>query len=464
MVVAAGGAAIGAKVILIEKNKLGGDCLYTGCVPSKALLHTAKVAYSINQSSNFGLKAKLQSPGLADVMAYVKKVIASIEPNDSPDRFRSLGVEVVFGQGKFSGPTRFEINNRSISARKYVVATGTRPFIPDIEGLGNVSYLTNENIFSVSENIGRLIVVGAGVIGIELAQAIRRLGSRVVVVSSGQNILAQEDKDLAEVIYTQLVKEGVDFHLGSSVRSVAQMDGEYQVDIRNSKGKSEVIKGTHLLIATGRRPNIEDLGLKAAGIQTTARGIIANRRLRSTNKKVFACGDVIGSYQFTHMAEHHAGIVLRNALFHIPAKTETRVIPWCIFTEPELARVGLSETEAINKNVTHEITQFPFSDIDRARTDNITEGFIKVVTGKKGKILGASIVGPQAGELIHEYVLAIKKGMNLGELSSLIHIYPTLAQINRRVADSYLKKRLTAKTRRWLKRLFSLRGNDQTEN
>jgi pyruvate/2-oxoglutarate dehydrogenase complex dihydrolipoamide dehydrogenase (E3) component len=460
LVVAAGGAAIGAKVILVEKNRLGGDCLYTGCVPSKALLHTAKVAQTVRDANHFGLNATLDKIQLADPMAYVQSVISSIEPHDSPERFRSLGVEVVLGQGRFSGSNLYYLNGRAIRARNYVIATGSRPLIPDIDGLGDTAYFTNENLFSVKENIEQLIVLGTGAIGIELAQAIRRLGSKVIIIGRGKNILGKEDNDLAKVVFEQLVDEGAEFRLGYSINNVKQRDGNIKLSLKDSSGKTEIVQGSHLLVATGRVPNIEDLDLDTANIKTRRSGIIVDNRMRTTNKKIFACGDVAGPYQFTHMAEHQAGVVLRNALFHLPAKTETRTIPWCTFTDPELARVGLSETEAIKNKVDHEVYRFSFSEIDRARTDSTTKGFIKVVTGRKGKILGAGIAGSQAGELIHEYALAIKKEMKLGELSSLIHIYPTLAQINRRVADSYLKSRLTPTAKRWIKRLFRLRGTD----
>lgn len=457
LVVAAAAAAIGAKVVLIEKDRLGGDCLYYGCVPSKTLLHSAHLAQQMRDAGRFGLDAVTPKIELARVMARVQEVIKGIEPNDSPERFRSLGVEVLMDQGHFVNKHTFMLVDRAIRARHFVIATGSRPRIPDLTGLDQVPYHSNETIFQQTEPVQQLIILGGGPIGVEMAQAFVRLGSEVSLVTRDQHLLPREDVDMASVVEDQLKADGVHISFKSEVRQISGQAGNIQMTIC-ADGADTQIKGSHLLLATGRQSNTEDLGLDQAGVITTARGIEVDRRLRTRNKRIFACGDVVNQHQFTHMAEHMAGVVIRNALFHLPARVETRVVPWCTFTRPELARVGLSEAEARQQSIAHRIYRFPVGDIDRARTDGITQGLIKIIASPKGVILGAAIVCDQAGELIHEYVLAMAKKMNLAELSSVIHIYPSLAQINRRVADQMLKEKLTATTRKWLKRLLRLRG------
>ena len=458
LVVAAGGATLGAKVALVEKHRLGGDCLYYGCVPSKALLHSAYVAHTLRDAARFGIDVDLQPVQLDRVMQRVASVIQSIEPNDSPDRFRSMGVEVIFGSGSFIDPHTFSVDGRQLTARNFVLATGTRPAIPSIPGLESIPYLTNETVFSLTTPVPSLIILGGGPIGIEMAQAFVRLGSRVHVVQRGAQILPKEDSDLVQIVADQLRSEGVQLHLGSTPQRVERTADGLRLHLTTPTGSHEMLEATHLLIATGRQANLQDIGLEAAGVLLDNGHLRLDRRLRTTHKHIYACGDIAGRYQFTHMAEHHAGVVLRNTLFHLPVKTEQRVIPWCTFTDPELARVGLSETEARTQGVAHRVYTFPFHDIDRARTDGVTHGRAKIITDPKGRLLGAALVGAHAGELIHEYVLALSKNMKAGDLSSVIHIYPTLAQINRRVADQRLKEGLTPRAKKWIKRIFRLRG------
>ncbi|MEO5702368.1 MAG: mercuric reductase [Gammaproteobacteria bacterium] len=458
LVAAAGGATLGAKVILIEKHALGGDCLYYGCVPSKALLHSAKVAHTLRTARKFGIEACTPNINISEVMNRVASVIKTIEPHDSPERFRGLGIEVIFGAGQFIDAQTFSVNDRTITAKKFVIATGSRPAIPEIEGVATVPYLTNETVFSLQEPMPSLIILGAGPIGVELAQAFQRLGTQVHVIQRGKHILSKEDIDIAAVVLKQLSDEGVQFYLE---HTTLQMEGEAgDIRVRLKSGDQEkTICATHLLIATGRRSNSDNLGLEKAGIELENDNIKVDERLRTTNRHVYACGDITGGYQFTHMAEHQAGVVLRNALFHWPAKVEQRVIPWCTFTDPEVARVGLSATEAKNQGIDHRVYTFPFHDMDRAQTDGETAGFAKIITDPKGKLLGAALAGQQAGELIHEYVLAMSKKMKAADLSNFIHIYPTLAQINRRVADVRRKESLTPAAKKWIKCIFRLRGD-----
>jgi len=459
LVTAAGAASLGAKVILIEKHRLGGDCLYTGCVPSKTLIHSANVANTVNTAHRFGLSARLDPIDQSCVMKRVADVIEMIEPNDSPERFRAMGVEVVFAQAEFVAEDRLLVDGRVITARKFVLATGSRPFIPPIVGIDSVDYLTNESIFNVTENIEHLIVVGSGAIGCEMAQSYIRLGSKVSIISNSV-LLPREDSDMSNVVETQFRAEGIDLHFGAMITEVEKTDTGIRIHIKDDdRQHTATIEGSHVLIATGRQSNIDNLGLDKAGVKVENGHLLVDARLRTSNKNIFACGDVAGPYLFTHMAEHQAGIVLRNALFHLPAKSQTTGIPWCTFTSPELARVGLSEREALESGVKHQVYTFPFSENDRALAEGDSQGLAKIITTPKGKLLGACIVGPHAGELIAEYVLAISQGLNVSALSNTIHIYPTLAHINRRVADQRMKESLTPRRKRWIKRLFRLRGS-----
>ncbi len=458
LVVAAGAAVLGAKVILVEKQALGGDCLHYGCVPSKTLIHSAKVAHTLRNAGRFGIAAQTPVIDLAAVMQRVQSVIQQIEPNDSPERFTALGVEVVFGAGQFTGPETFAVNDRVLRAKHFVLATGTRPAIPPLPGLGEIPYLTNETLFAVRENIRHLLVLGGGPIGCEIAQSLSRLGSQVTLFDLAPRLLPREDEDITAVVTEQFQQEGIALHFGIQVVELAANNGEIRVMLEHPQQGRYWLQGSHLLIAAGRKANLENLGLEQAGVTVSNGRLELDARLRTSNPRIYACGDVAGPYLFTHMAEHQAGVVLRNTLFRWPSKAQTRNIPWCTYTDPELARVGLSESEALQQNIAHRVYRFPFADIDRAVTAGETAGLAKIITTPGGKLLGACIAGLQAGELIAEYVLAISKGMKAGDLSSTIHIYPTLAQINRRVADQRLKEALTPKRREWLKRIFGLRG------
>jgi len=458
LVVAAGGATLGAKVALVEKHRMGGDCLWYGCVPSKTLIKSARVAHTMRHADRWALRPADPAPDLALVMERVRSVIAGIEPNDSPERFRALGVDVTFGDGRFTAPDVFEVNGRKLTGTTFVLATGSRPVVPPIPGLGETPFLTNETLFDLREPVPSLLVVGGGPIGSELAQAMRRLGCEVTVVDIAPRILPSEDEDLTQVVDQQLRAEGVHYFLDTAIQHASVREGLIALTVKGRSGKEELVTGTHLLLAAGRRPNVEGLGLDAAGVTVANGQITVDAALRTTNPRIYAIGDVAGGYQFTHLAEHHAGIVLRHAIFKLRWTKPSPVVPWCIYTDPELARVGLSETQAKERHIEHRVYRFPFSDIDRARTDGDTQGFAKLITDPRGKLLGAAIVGPNAGELISECVLAISKGLRAADLSGAIHVYPTLAQVNRRVAAQRLKERLTPSTARWIRRIFRLRG------
>jgi pyruvate/2-oxoglutarate dehydrogenase complex dihydrolipoamide dehydrogenase (E3) component len=459
LVVAAGGAALGAKVALVERNKLGGDCLWYGCVPSKTLIKSAKVAYRMRHADRWALTPNDPRPDLVRVMERVAAVQKSIEPHDSPERFRGLGVDVIIGSGCFTGPDTIAVGDRRLTASTFVIATGSRPAVPTtIPGLANVRYLTNETIFDLREPVRHLIVVGTGPIGSEMAQAFRRLGSEVTVVDIAPAVLAREDPDLAAVVFRQLQAEGIRYHLGASIVQLERTPIGVRILLRQSDGAPRAIDASHLLLAAGRQANIEGLGLEKAGVDVVNGRIVLEDGLVTTNSRVYVVGDVAGGHQFTHVAEHHAGIVLRHAIFKLKWTKPSTVVPWCTYTDPELARVGLSESEAKKTGVAHRVYTFPFADIDRARAEGETEGLAKLVTDPKGRLLGAAIVGPHAGELIAECVLAIVHRMKAGDLSAAIHTYPTLAQINRRAADQRLKESLTPTSKAWIKRLFRLQG------
>lgn len=458
LVVAAGGAQLGARVALVERDRLGGDCLWHGCVPSKALVAAARVAHDMRGAARFGLRAADPAPDLARVMAHVREVIAGIAPHDSPERFRGLGVDVIFGAGRFVSPHAFEVGGRTLTARAFVIATGSRPAVPPIPGLQDVRALTNETVFGLAEPVPSLVVIGAGPVGCELAQAFARLGSRVTLVDSAARALPREDPDLADVVQQALAADGVTLHLRTHVEAVANRADGIDVTLRTPGPQATHVHSTHLLLAAGRKLNTDGLGLDAAGVAVQGDRIVLDAHLRTSVRHIYAIGDAAGGAQFTHVAEHHAGVVLRQALFRMFWSRPSAVIPWCTFTAPELARVGVSETEAQEQGLDHRVWRFPFADLDRARTDGETAGFAKLVTAADGTILGAGIVGAHAGELIAEIGLAMSKGLRAKDLSGVIHTYPTLASIARRVADERMKASLTPSARRWLRRIFRLRG------
>ena len=439
--VAAGAAQMGAKVVLVEKGKMGGDCLNTGCVPSKALLAAGHAAQAVRDSGRFGVNGHEPDVDFAKVRDHVQGVIASIAPHDSVERFESLGVQVIQAAGRFTGPRTLEANGHTVRARRFVIATGSSPAAPPIEGLADVPYLTNETIFELNERPAHLIVLGGGPIGIEMAQAHRRLGARVTVVEAF-SIMAKDDPEAVEVVRRRLIAEGLDLREGVRVTGVARENNGFAIVIENPNGTAETIVGSHLLVAAGRRPNVEGLGLVAAEVAYSRKGIEVDARLRTSNKRIFAIGDVAGGYQFTHMAGYHAGIVIRNALFKLPAKVKYHAVPWVTYSDPELAHVGLDEGTARDRHGAVRAVTWPFADNDRARAERETEGFVKVVVDPKGRVLGATIVGRHAGELILPWVLAVEKGMKIGAVAGVIAPYPTLGEASKRVAGSYFTPKL----------------------
>jgi len=453
LVVASVAAQLGLKVTLIEKaDKLGGDCLHYGCVPSKTLIHAARVASLMRRGPEFGLPACDPSVDLGSVADHVQAVIERIQQHDDPARFRGYGCEVLFGPATFIDPHAVQVNGQVIRGRRFVIATGSQPFIPPIEGLEATGYLTNEELFSLRDLPERLVVLGGGPVGLEMAQAFARLGSRVTVVERLPHLLPQEDPEVADALQEQLESEGIAVHTATTVDRVAKDAGITQLTCTGGL----TLTANALLVAVGRRPVVEGLGLDTAGVTHDAKGIQVDRRQRTSQKHIYACGDVCGPYPLTHMAEYQAGIVISNAIFRVPKKTDYRVVPWVTFTDPELARVGLTEQQARDKGIKPVALHFSFQDIDRAITDNEMSGLAKLVV-HKGRILGASILGPRAGELIHEIVLAMKTGADIGDISATIHAYPTLAQIHRRTVNTWYGRKLfspgTRRLVRWINRL-----------
>ncbi len=454
--VAAGAARMGASVVLVEKGRMGGDCLNTGCVPSKSLLAAGHAVQAAREAPAFGIDLPAPEVDWRRVHRHVHEVIAAIAPNDSVQRFEGLGVRVVRAAGSFMDGRTLEAGGQQIRARFFVVATGSSAFVPPIDGLRGLPYFTNENIFDNRTAIRHLIVIGGGPIGMEMAQAHRRLGADVTVMEVAR-LLPKDDPELSRIVVERLRREGIRFHEGGRNLRLEKAEDGVTACCETADGRQRVT-GSHLLIATGRRANVGGLNLEAAGVTYSPRGIEVDARLRSSNRRVFAIGDVAGPYQFTHMAAYQAGIVLRNMLFGLPARVNYTAVPWVTYTDPELAHVGMSEADAKARNVGARVLRWPFVDNDRAQAERRCEGLVKVVTAPGGRILGASIVGLHAGELIQPWVLAISQRLNISAMAGMIAPYPTLAEANKCVAGSfYTEKLFSARTRRLVRFLMRWR-------
>lgn len=451
--VAAGAVQMGAEVVLIEKDKMGGDCLNTGCVPSKALLAAGKHAQAFRTSGPFGIKPATPNIDFAAAMAHVREVIQGIEPHDSVERFESLGVNVIKGAARFTSRNEVAVGERRIRAKRFVIATGSRATVPPIPGIDDTDYLTNETLFENSACPDHLIIVGGGPIGIEMAQAHYRLGAKVTVLER-MRALPNDDPDLAAIVVKALLDEGVSIREEVNIASVSGKTGDVRVTLQDG----EEIRGSHLLMATGRAPGVADLGLDEAGIQYSRSGVEVDSRLRTTNKRVFAIGDAKGGLMFTHLAGYDAGIVIRNILFKLPTKANYSAIPWVTYTDPELSQVGLTEAQAKEQyGDAIKVVQWEYAENDRARAERITSGLIKVVAGKRGKILGAGIAGTGAGEIIQPWQIAVAKGYKMADMAGIISPYPTLSEISKRAAGSYFTDRLfSPRTRKIVRLLLKL--------
>ncbi|MBV9630599.1 MAG: FAD-dependent oxidoreductase, partial [Xanthobacteraceae bacterium] len=437
--VAAAAAALGAPVVLIEQGRMGGDCLNYGCVPSKALVAAARRVAELRRAPAFGVTADAVQVDFAKVRAHVHGAIATLAANDSVARFTALGVRVIAGHAEFRDRNTVVVGETAIAARRFVIATGSSPAIPPIPGLAQTAYLTNETIFDLATLPEHLVVIGAGPVGLELAQAFRRLGSAVTVIDAAIP-LANDDPECAGLVVSALEREGIALRPNSRI---VKISGDAQTVRLSLEGRSEPVDGSHLLLAAGRRPNTANLGLDRAGIAVTPHGITVDRQLRTTNRRVYAIGDVAAGPQFTHLANYHAGIVIRHALFRLPVRASDAALPWVSYTDPELAQVGLTEAEAKRRGLEIRVLRWPYHENDRAQIEQATRGHIKVLTTGRGRILGASIVGREAGELISTFTLAIAQRLNIRALAGVMVPYPTLAEIGKRAAMSHFTPALT---------------------
>ena len=451
LVTAAGAAGLGARAALIERHQMGGECLWTGCVPSKALLAAARSVAMARDAARFGVNLDPARIDFSRVMEHVHNAQRAIEPNDSPERFRSLGVEVISGTARFLDRKVLYVNGRNLTARHFVIATGSRPAIPDIEGLDDVPYHTNETIFTIDALPASMVVIGGGAVGIELAQAFALLGSQVTVLETETNILGTEDGEITAALLTRLARDGVMIRTGTTITSVARTANG--VRVHTSGG---VLSANALLIAAGRRANTDTLSLNDAGVVYNKNGLQLDKYLRTNIPNIWGAGDVTGAPRFTHVADYQARLVLRNALFPLKSAADYSVVPWAIYTHPEIAHVGLTEEQA-RAQVGNSVQVFrkPFGELDRAIADGQTDGLIKIIANKRGEILGGHIVGTQASSMIAEIVVAMKAGMRLSQLSSVIHAYPTYPESVKHTADAFVRLRfrgLTKRAARWLVR------------
>jgi pyruvate/2-oxoglutarate dehydrogenase complex dihydrolipoamide dehydrogenase (E3) component len=433
--VAAIAASFGVPVVLVEKGRMGGECLHTGCVPSKALLAAGHVAETFRRASPFGIASAKPRIDPKRVREHIRDVIAGIAPNDSAERFGAMGVQVLRGHARFLGPGEMEVGGTRIRARRFVLATGSRPAIPTIPGLAETPFLTNETIFDLAATPGRLVVIGAGPVGIEIAQAWRRLGAEVTVLASGP-ALARIDPEIAAPVLTALRREGVVIHERAAPSRVENWAGGIRVE-----GPGYRLDATHVLVAAGRKAMTEDLGLEAAGIAADPSGILVDAGLRTANRRVYAIGDCAGGPhggdRFTHAANYHAGLVIRSALFRVSAKVDRNAIPRTVFTDPEIAVVGLREDEARLRHKDIRVLRWPFAENDRARAERATAGEAKIVTTRKGRVLGAAIVGARASDLIVPWTLAVRKQLDVSEFRDLVVPYPTYSEVGKRAAVSF---------------------------
>ena len=436
--VAAAASQFGEKVVLIEKGEMGGDCLNYGCVPSKALLAAGKHAHAFSSGVEFGVAAQEPKVDFAKTMTHVHDVIAGIAPHDSQERFEGLGVKVVRAPARFVNAETVEAGGKQYKARRFVVATGSSPSAPPIPGLDTVDYFTNETIFKNTELPEHLVIIGGGPIGMEMAQAHRRLGAKVTVLEAFQP-LGKDDPELTAIVLDHLRKEGIDIRAGAKITGISEGSKAKSVEItlQGDGGKAEKLTGSHLLVAAGRKANVDGLNLEAANIEYDHRGIKVDKGLRTTNRKVYAIGDVAGGLQFTHVAGYQAGLVMRSILFRLPVTNETRIIPWVTYTDPELAHIGMTEAQVRECRTGHKILRWQFKENDRARAERKTTGMIKAVVSSKGDILGCSIVGPNAGDLIQPWAMAVSSKLKIKAMIDMVAAYPTLSEVSKRAATSY---------------------------
>ena len=461
LTVASGAAQLGAKSLLVEKEKeLGGDCLHFGCVPSKTLIRTAHVYHLMKTAKVFGLPEMTVPPvDFKEVTARIRSVISTIQEHDSEERFCSLGARVEFGDPTFIDDHTIRLYGNTYSAKNWVIATGSSPGIPPVEGLDKTPFITNKEIFSLDHLPSSMIILGAGPIATEMAQAFSRLGSKVSVIQRSGQILSKEDKDLADEVMGVLSSEGVEFYLNATIIRALERGGKREVLIKDGNGKEISLKAEKILVALGRKPNIEGLGLEHIGVEVDKRGVKVDNRLRTNIKHIYAAGDVTGAYQFTHAAGYEGGIVISNAIFHLPRKVDYTFLPWCTYTDPELASIGMNEKAATAAGIKYSVWTEAFKDNDRSLVEGEKIGKIKMILDKDEKPLGVQILGPRAGELLNEWVAVLNGRVKLSSLASAVHPYPTLGEINKRVAGTYFSPKIFSdRVKKGLKFFFNLKG------
>ena len=451
LVTAAGAAGLGARVALIERHKMGGECLWTGCVPSKALLAAARAMSDARQAGRYGINVAAPTVDFARVMKHVHAAQEAIEPNDSPARFRSLGVDVIIGNARFVDKSRVYADGREMKARHLVIATGSRPAIPEIPGIDTVPYYTNETIFSIQTLPASMIVLGGGAVGVELAQAFALLGSRVTILEADRQILRTEDAEVAEAIHSGLTQDGVDIRIGAKVTSIQRTNEGVRVTT-----DAGTLDAATLLVAVGRQANTDTLDLEAAGVEYDTKGLKLDKYLRTTAHNIWGVGDVTGAPRFTHVADYQARLVLRNALFPLKTAADYNLVPWAIYTDPEIGHVGLTEAQAREQHSDAiQIFRKSFAELDRAIADGKPRGFIKIIADRRGKILGGHVVGAHASSVLGEIALAMKHNIGMSQVSAMMHAYPTYGEAFKHTGDAFVRTRFQGLTKQiagWLVR------------
>jgi pyruvate/2-oxoglutarate dehydrogenase complex dihydrolipoamide dehydrogenase (E3) component len=461
LTVASGAAQLGAKTLLVEKEvSLGGDCLHFGCVPSKTLIRSAHVYHLMRHADRFGLPTVDVPPvDFKQIAARIQNVIHTIQHHDSEERFCGLGAKVLFGEAEFADEHTIALDGRRLSAKNWLIATGSSPVTPPIPGLHDTAFLTNRDIFSLDRLPQHLVVLGAGPIGIEMAQAFNRLGARVTVVDRSDQILGKEDKDMADTLAAVMLEEGVRFYLEASIEEVQQKNGHKYVKIIDAVGESRTLDAEAVLVAMGRAPNLQGLGLEKIGVAYDRHGITVDSRMRTNQKHIYAAGDVSGGLQFTHAAGYEGGIVVSNAIFHLPRKADYTYFPWCTYSDPELASIGMNEKTARSKGIDYTVWDEAFRDNDRSLAEGESSGKVKMILDAGEKPLGIQILGPRAGDLISEWVAVLNGKVKLSTLAGAVHPYPTIGEINKKVAGNVFSPKIfSPKVQKGLKFFFQLKG------
>jgi pyruvate/2-oxoglutarate dehydrogenase complex dihydrolipoamide dehydrogenase (E3) component len=461
LTVTSGAAQLGAKTLLVEKEKeLGGDCLHFGCVPSKTLIKTAHVYHMMKHAERYGLPA-VQAPPIdfKNVSHRIKSVIEVIQKHDSAERFCRLGAKVEFGMPVFTDEYSVQLNGKTVSAKTWVIATGSSPFIPPVKGLDKTGYITNKEIFYLDRLPRSMVIMGGGPIGIEMGQAFNRLGTKVYIVDRGDQVLGKEDKDMADTVKKVMESEGVEFYLNASIEAARDLGREKEVVITDKDGTSVTLKAETIMVAAGRAPNINQMGLDDIGVKVNRFGINVDKRLRTNHKHIYAAGDVNGGYLFTHAAGYEGGIVVSNAVFRFPRNTDYTYLPWCTYTDPELASIGMNEKTAKSKGIEYSIIVEEFKNNDRSLAEGEKIGKIKMLLDEKEKPIGIQIVGPHAGDLISEWVAVLNGKVKLSTLAAAVHPYPTISEINKKIAGTFFAPKIfSKKIKKGLKFFFNLKG------